>query len=79
LPILTLTGHYFASAALGVQKILDMMVPPTGEAIVCRCSLPADGRSDCLQVQPARRRATAIEKSLCAGEMTAHRRGASEH
>jgi hypothetical protein len=52
LPILTLTGHYFASAAFGVQKILDMMVSPTGET---------------------------NEKSLCAGEMTAHRRGASEH
>jgi hypothetical protein len=32
-PILTLTRHFFASAAFGVQKTLDLPVPLTGEAI----------------------------------------------
>lgn len=30
---MTLSGHFFASAAFGVQNVLDLLVPPKGEAI----------------------------------------------
>jgi hypothetical protein len=35
--------HFLASAAFGVQKTWNLSVPPTGEAIASRRSLP-EGR-----------------------------------
>jgi hypothetical protein len=42
--ILTLLKHFFASAAIMVQKIWTTLVPPTGEAIATGRSPAADGR-----------------------------------
>ena len=54
-PILPLTGHFLPSAAIMVQKVWTVLVPPTGEAIARGGTPPADERSDRERRHAARR------------------------